>query len=132
MLMPTVARYMTREPYSVSSTASLDRARAMMRQHAIRHLPVIDGDKLVGVLAQSDVEAVAAVPGIELSHVEIARVMTPALHVWGETPLDEVSDLMSDKRADCVVVMGGHGVQGIFTAVDALRALGELLRRCAT
>lgn len=132
MLMPTVSRYMTREPYSVASTANLDRARALLISHGIRHLPVIDGDKLVGVLARAEVDAVASVPGVELTHVEVARVMTPPIHVWSETPLDEVSDLMSDKRADCVVVMGGHGVQGIFTAIDALRALSELLRRAAS
>lgn len=129
MLMPSVSQYMTREPYSVTSTATLARARDMMRDHAIRHVPVIDGERIVGVVSRSDLQAVEAVPGVDLHHVEVAKVMSPPLCVWGESPLDEVSELMSTKRAECVVVLGGHGVQGIFTATDALRALAELLQR---
>jgi len=129
MLMPSVDRYMTREPYSISSGASLERARTMMGEHQIRHLPVIEGDRLVGVVSERDVAVLRAVPGIDLAHVEIARVMRPPVDVWGETPLDEVSELMSSNRTDCVVVRGGHGVEGIFTAVDALHALADLLRR---
>lgn len=127
--MPTVDRYMTREPYSVASTNSLERARDLMHRHMIRHLPVIDDDRLIGVISDRDVTTVAAVPGMDLDHVEVSRVMTPPLYVWGTAPLDEVSDLMSERKADCVVVRGGHGIEGIFTAVDALAALSDLLRR---
>jgi acetoin utilization protein AcuB len=77
MLMPTLKRYMTREPYSISSHDSLSRAKALMRGHLIRHLPVIDGDKLVGVLSDRDIAVVEAVPGVDLAHVEVARVMEP-------------------------------------------------------
>ncbi|MBA2542244.1 MAG: CBS domain-containing protein [Deltaproteobacteria bacterium] len=129
MLMPSVDRYMTREPYSISSTSSLERARELMHRHQIRHLPVVDGERLVGVLSERDIDVFAAAPGIELAHVEVARVMSPPIDVWGETPLDEVSELMTQRRSDCVVVRGGHGLEGIFTAVDALSALSDLLRR---
>jgi acetoin utilization protein AcuB len=132
MLMPAVDRYMTREPYSIASTDSLARARAMMTKHQIRHLPVVDGAHLVGVISDRDVDVVDAVPGIDLGRVEIGRVMRPPLDVWGETPLDEVSELMTTERSDCVVVRGGHGVEGIFTAVDALSALADLLRRATS
>lgn len=129
MLMPTVDRYMTREPYSVASTDSLSRARHLMLAHSIRHLPVIDGGRLVGVVADRDIVAVEGVPGVDLSRIETARVMSKPVQVWGETPLDEVSELMTKRRADCVIVQGGHGVAGIFTASDVLSALSDLLRR---
>ena len=100
-----------------------------MQTHLIRHLPVVDGDQLVGVLSDRDIDVVAAVPGMDLARIEIARVMSPALSAWGETPLDEVSQLMTERKADCVVVRGGHGIEGIFTATDALQALTDLVRR---
>jgi acetoin utilization protein AcuB len=128
MLMPTVKRFMTREPYSVESTESLARARELMVRHAVRHLPVVDGGRLVGIIADRDLSVVGAVPGIDLGHVEVSRVMEAPIEVWGETPIDEVSSLMADRKRDCVVVRGGHGVEGIFTATDALRALAELVR----
>jgi len=129
MLMPTVSRFMTREPYRISSTASLEEARSMMTTHGIRHLPVMEGDKLLGVVAETDVRIVQAVPGVDLAHIEISRVLTAPVCVWGETSLDEVADVMAQKKCDCVVVLGGQGVQGIFTSSDALGALGAVLER---
>lgn len=127
--MPDVKRYMTRNPYSIASTDNLGHAKELMRNHLIRHLPVIDGDRLVGILSDRDARIVEAVPGVDLSHVEVARVMEPVSTVWGTTPIDEVSELMAEERRDCVVVSGGQGVEGIFTATDALRALAEIVRR---
>ena len=129
MLMPSIDRYMTREPYSVASTDTLARVRHMMHAHAIRHLPVIDGGKLVGVVSDRDLIAIENMLGVDLAHVEVSRVMSRPLQVWGETPLDEVAELMMKRKADCVVVQGGHGVQGIFTSSDAMYALTDLLRR---
>ena len=127
--MPSIDRYMTREPYSVASTETLSRVRHLMLVHSIRHMPVIDADRLVGVVADRDIDAIENIPGVDLAHVDVARVMTKPIQVWGETPLDEVSELMSKRKVDCVVVQGGHGVAGIFTANDALSALTDLLRR---
>ncbi len=132
MLMPSVDRYMTREPYSIASTATLDRGRLLMQRHDIRHLPVVDGDKLVGMICDRDIAVMSALPGVDLSHVEVSRVMSPPVDVWGETPLDEVSELMTKQRTDYVVVRGGQGLEGIFTAVDALVALSDLLRRATS
>lgn len=132
MLLPNVDRYMTREPYSVASTDSLARARHLMSTHGIRHLPVVDGAELMGVISDRDMTVVASVPGVDLARVEVARVMGPAVSVWIDDSLDQVSDLMAEKKCNCVVVRGGRGVTGIFTAVDALQALADVVRRtCA-
>ena len=132
MLMPTVKQYMTREPYSIASRESLARAQLLMKHHDIRHLPVVDGSRLIGVISERDIAVTAAMNGSALDHVEVARIMEPALDVWGESPLDEVADLMAARKRDCVVVRGGQGVEGIFTAVDALQALADLARRATT
>ncbi len=129
MLMPTVDRYMTREPYRVASSDTLDIVKTLMREHDIRHLPVVDGGRLVGIISERDLHVVEAVPGIHLSHVEVARVMAPPIDVWAETPIDQVSTLMAEKKLDCVVVQGGQGIEGVFTATNALLALTDLARR---
>ena len=49
MLMPSMSRYMTRQPWTIRSGATMADAHALMRSHKIRHLPVLDGGKLVGV-----------------------------------------------------------------------------------
>lgn len=127
--MPNVKRYMTRGPYTITSSDDLEYVKTLMRAHRIRHLPVVDGERLVGIISDRDVEVVEAVPGTSLVRVEVARVMATPLEVWGEAPIDEVSTLMAERKRDCVVVRGGQGVEGIFTATDALEALADILRR---
>jgi acetoin utilization protein AcuB len=129
MLMPNIERYMTREPYSVGSSENLARAKELMTRHAIRHLPVVDRGELVGMVAETDIAVVDALVGAKLNTVEVARMMRPAVYLWAETPLDEAAKLMAERRLDCVVVRSGQGVEGIFTAVDGMSALADILRR---
>ena len=129
MLMPTIDRYMTREPYSVTSTQSLARAKELMSRHLIRHLPVVDGDRLVGVVSERDIAVVDALVGVDITKVEVCRMMRPPEYLWAETSLDEAARMMAARKLDCVVVRGGQGVEGIFTAVDGMNALADILRR---
>jgi acetoin utilization protein AcuB len=132
MLIPNVERYMTRGPYAIAAGDNLLRAKSLMQNHAIRHLPVVSGTDLVGVVSDRDIAVLEAVPGVVLAHVEAARVMAKPLAVRGQDSVDEVSALMADNKCDCVVVQRGAEVVGIFTATDALQALADIVRRaCA-
>lgn len=131
MLMPAISRYMTREPYTIAASATAAAARTVMQSHLVRHLPIVDGSELVGLVGDAELEAMSKVPGADLGKLGVASAMTKPVTVWGSASLDEVAELMAEKRCDCVVVLGGHGVQGIFTATDALRALSDLLQRAA-
>jgi len=108
---------------------SLDLARHLMKAGRIRHLPVIDGETLVGVISDRDIAVVEAVPGVHLDHVEVARVMQAPLSAWSKDGIDDASEKMATNKRDCLVVHSGHGVLGVFTATDALLALAEIARR---
>lgn len=127
--MPNLKRYMTREPYSTTSGDNLARAKSVMASHLVRHLLVIDDGVLLGVISERAITATAAVASVDLATVPVARLLEPAVVAWGEQPIDEVSTMMAEQRSHCVVVRGGHGIAGIFTAVDALRALADIARR---
>jgi CBS domain-containing protein len=43
------------DPVTVEPNQDLDEALRLMAQHQVRRLPVVEGDRLVGVLAQADV-----------------------------------------------------------------------------
>lgn len=131
MLMPSISQYMTREPYSIPSSSSAATARAVMQSHLVRHLPILDGPEVVGLVSCAELDAMASVGGVDLAAISVSCVMTKPVTVWGSAPLDEVAELMSEKKCDCVVVLGGHGIQGIFTATDGMRALASLLQRAA-
>jgi acetoin utilization protein AcuB len=128
MLMPTVARFMTRQPWTISRRATLPHAYQVMRDHAVRHLPVVDAGKLVGVLSERDIQRLAG-----FGSVTVEDAMSPQVYVVDrEQSLGEVAQAMADHKYGSAIVVDPCGnVEGIFTTVDALDALVEVLRRAA-
>ena len=130
MLMPAVARYMTARPVTIDAAATLAAADRLMRVHQIRHLPVVDQGRLVGLLVAHDVHMLELVGRLELETVQVATAMAQEPFTVRETePLDQVVDAMAARKLDAGVVMDLLGVRGIFTAVDACEALATVLRR---
>ena len=128
--MPSVSRYMTPSPHTISKTASLADAHRLMRQHHVRHLPVVDSDDLCGIVSDRDIHVLESAGRIDPDTTTVAEVMTiRPFVVTGDTALDEVVEIMGEHKYGSVVIEGHDGVEGIFTAVDACRALAELLRR---
>lgn len=133
MLMPTLARYMTRNPWTIAPTAMMAEAHLLMREHAIRHLPVVDGDRVVGIVSMRDLHLLETLPDVSPEEVAVESAMSPEVFVANEhDELADVVDRMADKRIGSVVIMGPSGVIGILTAVDAMHALADILRREAT
>lgn len=133
MLMPPVSRYMTTTPITIAGTATLGEARRIMQEHQIRHLPVVDGEgRLAGIVSERDLHVIETLGSVELGglRVEDAMAEEPFV-VSGDTALDEVVEVMGERKYGCVVVTDKRGIAGIFTAVDACIALAGLLRRAA-
>jgi CBS domain-containing protein len=127
--MPTIDMFMTRAPYCLTPTDTLERARQLMELHAIRHLPVLAGSEIAGVVVDRELVVVEAVPGLDPRTIPVARAMRPALSVSEHVEIDEAIDLMIEHDIDCLVVRDDHGlVEGIFTAIDALHAIATLAR----
>lgn len=117
---------MTRQPWAVRVDDSTAVARRMLAEREVRHLPVLDGDQLVGMVTERDL-AIAA----DRIGVPVEAVMTTVHFVDVDTPLEAVLETMSEHRWDAVVVTSDGRIEGIFTAMDAVRVLRDLLRRRA-
>jgi acetoin utilization protein AcuB len=125
--MTTVADYMTPGPHTIGREQSLVAAKQMMQKIHARHLPVLHGGKLVGVLSDRDLTAVETLPGSRQMTVEDA--MVPDVYVTsGDASLATVAGEMARQRIGSAIVLNkDEHVVGVFTAVDALRALAETL-----
>lgn len=127
--MSTVGEYMTPSPYTIGDDQSLERAHALMREHQIRHLPVLHGGKLVGIVSMGDLHLIETLGADELSKVKIEEAMTAEPYVVApETPLEDVAREMAQRKYGTAIVSDGRKVVGIFTTIDALRALTDTLR----
>ena len=127
--IPPIQKYMTTAPHSIGIEQPLSTAHAMMREHRIRHLPVLHGGKLLGILTDRDLGLVESLAGVDPTKVKVEDAMSTVVYsVDPETPLDEVVSTMAEHKYGSAVVMQNHKIVGIFTTVDVCRALAELLQ----
>lgn len=127
--MHPVSHYMTRQPLTIGRRASLAKAHALMRENGIRHLPVVEARRLVGIVSVGDLHLLETIAEFPLEAVDVDEAMTPNPYVVGpDTPVHEVVETMAKHKYGCAVVGAPDGqVEGIFTTIDALHVLANLL-----
>ena len=127
--IPKVDKYMVPMPHTIGHDITIEKALGMMRDHKIRHLPVQDAGKLVGVLSDRDIKLAASFANSGELHVE--DVMTPDPYtVKPQASMDTVVMEMAEHKYGCAIIVQDNGkVVGIFTATDGLRVLGDLLHQ---
>jgi len=126
----TVRKHMTLSPQVVSSAHTLAQAHQIMRERNIRHLPVVDDGRLVGVVSQRDLYLLETLKGVDPAEETVEEAMSPEpFSVSPDAPLEEVALAMAEHKYGSAVVVDQGVVVGLFTTVDALRALAAVLRR---
>jgi len=127
---PTVRQYMTPAPSTIARNESVSVAHRIMREANIGHLPVMDGAAVIGILAERDVLLVESLPGVNPTDMRVEEAMVPhPYEVTPEAALAEVVATLLDRRIGSAIVVDEGEVVGVFTTVDALRALADLLQR---
>jgi acetoin utilization protein AcuB len=126
--IPSIQKYMTTSPHTVGDDQPMSVAHRMMREHHIRHLPVLRGARIVGLVSDRDLNFVETLKDVDPRHVLVSEAMTadPYL-VSPDAPLDEVVSAMAANKYGSAVVTQHDKVVGIFTTVDACAAFAELL-----
>ena len=128
--IPLVKAVMTPFPYSVEAGASAGDARLLMDEHRIRHLPVVEGEHLVGIVSDRDLQLLAdpeSGGAIETTKT-VGSICERDVYVVELTErLDGVLDEMLARRIGSAIVVKAGRIVGIFTAVDACRFLRKLL-----
>jgi acetoin utilization protein AcuB len=127
--IPTIDKYMTTSPLTIEQDASLAHAQKVMTDNKIRHLPVVDGERLVGLLSDRDVALISSIAGADPHALRVTDAMTPKPYTTSpKTSIDEVVTTMAEQKIGSAVVVDNHHIVGIFTAVDALAAFAHLLQ----
>jgi acetoin utilization protein AcuB len=121
---------MTPAPYTIARTQSLSSAHHMMRDHQVRHLPVLEHGHIVGVVSQRDLLMIESLPGVNPTEVQVEDAMVEDVFtVSPDTPVARAIEGMIAKKVGSAMVCEGDRVVGVFTTIDALRAFHELLER---
>ena len=129
MKTPSVAGHMTLLPITVAPSVSVAEANRRMHQAGVRHLPVLERGRLVGVLSARDIALIQTLPGVVAEDVPVADAMsTDVAEVTPETSLARAVEIMSERKIGSIIATEKGRVLGILTTIDALRALAETLR----
>jgi acetoin utilization protein AcuB len=127
---PQVIAFMTPFPHSIDVDAPLEDAHKLMREHRFRHLPVMSGGEIVGVLTDRDIKLVLGPdfgnPDERELRVRDAYVERPCV-VPASTPVAKVARVMAQNRIGSAIVTKHGKLVGIFTVTDACRALAEII-----
>lgn len=127
-LEPTIQEFMTRQPHYVESKEKVENAQTMMSKLEIRHLPVMEKGVVTGIVSDRDIKMALSLIEDNPRLLLVKDVCHEEPYVVGpEVLLRDVVRHMADKRYGCAIIALNKKLVGIFTTVDACRALAEVL-----
>lgn len=128
--MPIVGAVMTSFPYFVEVDDTVGRMERLMDEHEIRHLPVQEKGRVVGVVSERDlhhiVKRTASVA--EKSKITARDVMVADPYIVPfRAPLNEVVSEMAKRHIGSVIILRRGKLAGVLSATDVCRILAEYL-----
>jgi acetoin utilization protein AcuB len=131
-----VGKRMKSEVVTVSPEDTLHRAGALLKEHRIHHLPVLDGGKLVGIVTDTDIRnarleepSPAERSGSSVTdHRKVGEIMTR--DVITLSPLDTIEDaalILHQKRIEAIPVVENRKLVGIIAKADVIAAFLDTL-----
>ncbi len=137
--MRTVRSVMTRDPLTLPASATVREALEILEGGAIRHLPVVEGGRVVGILSDLDLrawrqalldhrEGEATGPAAALLDTPITQRMTTAVTcVEADAPLRDAVEGLLERKVGALPVLEQGRLVGIVSVVDVLGAVRDQL-----
>jgi CBS domain-containing membrane protein len=131
-----ISSIMTKEVITLSLKNSLYSAEKRMKTNHIRHMPVVDEDKLIGLISLSDLQRISFIdayskegtedtPVYNMLSINDMMIKNP-LTASPETTILEVSKLLASKEFHSLPVVDNGKLVGIITTTDLLHYFIEL------
>jgi len=138
----TVVRdLMTTDPITLSEDEDFTSANQIMKLERIRHLPVVKGSRLVGLVTHRDLLGAQTTLLLALADrpadgeeqyvsVRVAEIMSEALLTCAPTtPVDDAARMMLDTKTGCMLVVEDEALVGILTETDVMAWAIEVMAK---
>jgi acetoin utilization protein AcuB len=120
----TVGERMTKSPVTVSPKDTLAQAQERMRSGGFRQLPVVENNRLIGILTDRDI-------GRRGRHNVVAKVQSAmtgdVITASPETPIEEAARLLLHQKIGALPVIDRGELVGIISTTDILQAFVDLV-----
>jgi len=130
-----VAEVMSTDLLTLKLTDTLRLADDMFNLAQVRHFPVLDGDKVAGIVNQDDLlhASMASLvqhpndsPREVLGSVVVKDIMKPAITIAPEMPIRAAAKTMVENGIEALLVVAGEKLLGLVTRTDLLRELAKI------
>lgn len=131
-----VSDWMTKKVFTVSPDSSISDAVKLTKEKGIKHLPVVKGDKIKGLLSDRDIKeyvpSKATIFDVYELHYHLAKtkvksVMKTSIFTTSpDTPIEEAALIMLDKNIGCLLVTDRNKLVGIISDRDLFRVLVDI------
>lgn len=131
-----ITEIMSKNPVTIESSKSLYDVEDLLNRHSIRHIPVVEGDRLIGVISRSDLLRISVTDlneeedGIEsviYDNYSISQVMTKMpVFIGVDYTIKEAAKLLSQQSFHSLPVVEEGKLVGIVTSGDLINYLIKL------
>ncbi len=122
---PTLLSVMTPFPYTAPAELSVSEAIARLEEHAIRHLPLVHGERIVGLVRRDVLEVALDHAGATHSALSVSR--QDPLVVDQGARLEDVLVRLAEDAGDAALVVRHGKLVGIVTSTDICQGFAALL-----
>jgi CBS domain-containing protein len=131
-----VSTIMTKNVIKLNLTDDLTKAELPFKKHHIRHIPVVNSNKIIGMLSYTDLLRISFVDAVDeedevvdvtvYNMFTVEQVMAKKLvTVSPETTIKEVAEILSSREFHALPVVEGGLLVGIVTTTDIIKYLLE-------
>jgi acetoin utilization protein AcuB len=121
-----VKNQMIRKVQTIPPGTSILRAIEIMHEKSIRHLPVVEDGKLVGLVTEGDLRQASLLSLVDKVSIEDVMIRKPVT-ISPEASIEEAARLIYRRKIGGLPVVSGKKLVGILTIVDLLGAFIQLL-----
>ncbi|WP_339610199.1 CBS domain-containing protein [uncultured Planktosalinus sp.] len=128
-----VSTIMTKNVIKLNLKDELTKAEALFKKHNIRHIPVVSGSKIIGILSYSDLLRISFADAVyedeEIDSVvydmfDIGQVMTKNIvSITENTSIKETAEILASKEFHALPVLEDGHLVGIVTTTDLIKYL---------
>ena len=129
-----VSTIMTKEVVKLNVTDTLTKAESLFKKHHIRHIPVVNSNKIIGMLSYTDLLRISFADAIEDDEEEVdatvynmfsvEQVMAKNLTcVSPDTTIREAAEILASREFHALPVVEGSLLVGIVTTTDLIKYL---------
>ena len=127
MFSRNISDSMTKYPYIANKKMTVSEADRFMMECQIRHLPVLEKDKIVGIVSDRDLKKAGSFRGPGELLVEDVMTQNPYCIRKGTSITKVARHLATERIGSAIVVDEKNQIVGIFTTTDGMRLLAEIL-----